>query len=65
MRLAPDSVTTQLVLGDTLREMGDMAQARVLYEKALALAKTIEPDFQIRSVPDIERRLNSLAKTQP
>lgn len=65
VRLAPDSVTTQLVLGDTLQDLGDTEQARVLYEKALELAKTIEPDFQTRSVPGIERRLNSLAKTQP
>jgi hypothetical protein len=60
VKLAPDSVTTQLVLGDTLQDMGDTEQARVLYEKALELAKTIEPDFQIRSVPGIERRLKSL-----
>jgi Dolichyl-phosphate-mannose-protein mannosyltransferase/Tetratricopeptide repeat len=65
VKLAPDSVTTQLVLGDTLLDMGDTEQARALYEKALELAKTIEPDFQIRSVPGIERRLKSLAKTQP
>ncbi|HZI49058.1 MAG TPA: tetratricopeptide repeat protein, partial [Pyrinomonadaceae bacterium] len=55
--LAPDSVQTQLALGDILSEMGDAQQARACYERALELAKTIEPEFQIRSVPDIERRL--------
>ena len=65
VRLAPDSVTTQLVLGDTLLEMGDIAQARESYEKALNLAKTIEPDFQIRSLPGIEGRLKSLATATP
>ena len=55
--LAPDSVQAQLVLGDVLREMGQAEQARVAYQKALELAKTIEPDFQIRSVPEIEQRL--------
>ncbi len=55
--LAPDSIQTQLALGDILREMGQPQQARPLYEKALALAKTIEPEFQIRSVPEIEQRI--------
>jgi tetratricopeptide (TPR) repeat protein len=62
--LAPDSVTTQLALGDVLGEMGQFEQARANYEKALELAKTIEPDFQIRSLPDIERRLQSLSNVR-
>src|SRR6185369_15287182 len=56
--LAPNAIQTQLALGDILREMGEVAQARRCYEKALELAKTIEPEFQIRSVPDIEQRLS-------
>jgi hypothetical protein len=40
--------------------MGQPQQARTNYEKALELAKTIEPEFQIRSLPDIEQRLQSL-----
>ena len=55
--LAPDSVQTQLALGDVLNEMGQPEQARACYEKALELAKTIEPEFQIRSIPGIEERL--------
>ncbi|HKS09037.1 MAG TPA: glycosyltransferase family 39 protein [Pyrinomonadaceae bacterium] len=55
--LAPDSIQTQLALGDILRELGQPQQARAAYEKALQLAKTIEPEFQIRSVPGIEERL--------
>lgn len=58
--LAPDSIQTQLALGDVLREMGQPQQARALYEKALALAKTIEPEFQTRHLPGIEERLQSL-----
>ncbi len=60
--LAPDSVQTQLAVGDILREMGQVEQARPIYEKALELAKTIEPEFQIRSIPYIEERLQSLNK---
>ena len=55
--LSPDSIHTQLALGDVLREMGQLEQARAIYERALELAKTIEPEFQIRSIPSIEQRL--------
>jgi 4-amino-4-deoxy-L-arabinose transferase-like glycosyltransferase len=58
--LAPDSIRTQLALGDILLEMGQPQQARASFEKALELAKTIEPEFQIRSLPDIEQRLQSV-----
>jgi len=58
--LAPDSIQTQLAVGDILREMGQPQQARPLYEKALQLASTIEPEFQIRSIPNIEQRIADL-----
>jgi hypothetical protein len=58
--LAPDSIRTQLALGDILLEMGQSQQARASYKKALELAKTIEPEFQIRSVPEIEQRLQAV-----
>ena len=57
LALSPDSIHTQLALGDVLREMGQLEQARAIYERALELAKTIEPEFQIRSIPSIEQRL--------
>lgn len=60
--LAPNSVNVQLMLGDVLAAMGQAAQARAAYEKALMLAKTIEPEFQIRSIPGIEGKLASTAK---
>jgi hypothetical protein len=58
--LAPDSINTQLALADILLELGQPQQARMRYEKALQLAKTIEPEFQIRSVPNIEQKLESV-----
>jgi tetratricopeptide (TPR) repeat protein len=63
--LAPDSINTQMALGDILLEMGQPQQARTCYEKALELAKTIEPEFQIRSVPTIEQKLSSVGNAKP
>lgn len=60
--LAPDAIQTQLEVGDIVLQMGQPEQARASFEKALTLAKTIEPEFQIRSVPYIEQRLLSLGK---
>jgi len=59
--LAPNAIQTQLALGDILLERGQSQQARTCYEKALGLAKTIEPEFQSRSLPSIEQRLQSIA----
>jgi len=56
--LAPNEVQTQLILGDVFDALGQVDQARAAYEKALVLAKTIEPEFQVRSLPGIEQRLN-------
>jgi tetratricopeptide (TPR) repeat protein len=55
--LAPEAVQTRMTLGDALAASGRTEEARAEYEKALSLAKTIEPEFQSRSVPDIERKL--------
>jgi len=58
--LAPESIQTNNALGDVLREMGQPQQARASYEKSLDLAKRIEPEFQTRSLPGIEERLQSV-----
>ena len=60
VELAPNSIHTQLAFGDILLEMGQPQQARASYEKALELAKTIEPEFQIRSLANIEQKLQSV-----
>lgn len=62
--LAPDSIQTQLAVGDILGEMGQTEEARARFEKALELARTIEPEFQIRSIPNIEQRLQSLVSPE-
>ena len=55
--LAPGAVQSLLILGDVLTELGRSAEASLAYEKALLSAKTIEPEFQIRSIPGIEQKL--------
>jgi len=62
--LSPDSIHTELALGDIFLELGQPKQARTHYEKALELAKTIEPEFQIRSIPNIEQKLHSVASVE-
>jgi len=58
--LAPNSVDTQLMLGDVLASMDQPGPARSAYTKALQLSQTIEPDFQTRRLPGIHQRLESL-----
>jgi 4-amino-4-deoxy-L-arabinose transferase-like glycosyltransferase len=62
--LAPNSVDAQFTLGDVLVAMGQTQRARSFYEKALVLAKTIEPDFQFRRVPGIEQKLKEVAAVE-
>jgi hypothetical protein len=60
--LAPDSIHTQMALGDILLAMGQPQQARASYQKALDLARTIEPEFQVRSISGIEAKLESTSR---
>lgn len=62
--LAPDSIHTQMALGDILLEMGQPQQARASYERALELAKTIEPEFQVRSIASIEAKIESTSQNR-
>lgn len=53
--LAPNAVQPQMMLGDVLEAMGQPEGARSAYQKALELARTVEPDFQVRSIPTSNR----------
>ena len=55
--LAPDAVRPNVVLGDILTAMQRPGEARVYYQKALTLAQTIEPAFQVGSVEDLRKKL--------
>jgi 4-amino-4-deoxy-L-arabinose transferase-like glycosyltransferase len=55
--LAPDAVRTNAMLGDVLAAMGRAEEARQSYQKALTLAKTVEPEFQVGWVDGLEKKL--------
>ena len=55
--LAPEAVKPNVVLGDILAAMQRPDEARASYQKALMLAKTIEPDFQVGWVRGLEEKL--------
>lgn len=55
--LAPDAVVPNVTLGDVLTELKRTAEARAFYQKALALAENVQPEFQKSWVPALQRRL--------
>ncbi len=57
--LAPNAVKPNAVLGDIFTAMRRPEEARLSYEKALTLAKTVEPDFQIGSISGLEKKITS------
>ena len=57
--LAPDSVTTQSALGDALTALNRPDDARPVYQRALEIAKTVEPEFQVSWIPTLEAKLAS------
>lgn len=57
LSLAPDAVKPNELMGDILAAGGKPEEARTYYEKALTLAKTIEPDFQIGLAKELQKKL--------
>ena len=55
--LWPNAVNPNVVLGDVLNAMGQSAEARASYKKALMLAQTVEPEFQVNWVGTIQGKL--------
>ena len=59
MTLGPRSVKAHVVLGDALTALDRPGEARAAYEKALALARTVEPEFQRGWAAFLEGKLAS------
>lgn len=57
--LNPDSVPAHALLGDILAAMQKPDEAKQSYEKALMLAKTIAPEFQVGWIPRLEAKLTT------
>jgi len=55
--LAPDAVNPNVVLGDILAALDRPQEARQSYARALTLAKTIEPEFQVGWVEHLQKKL--------
>jgi tetratricopeptide (TPR) repeat protein len=57
--LAPNAVKPNALVGDILTDMGRSREARPYYEKALQLATTVEPEFQVGWVDGLRQKLNA------
>ncbi len=55
--LAPNAVNPNVVFGDVLTALGRSGEARDSYKRALLLAQTVEPEFQVGWVEAIQQKL--------
>ena len=59
LALAPDAVKPNVLVGDVLVALKRPDEARPYYEKALTLAKAVEPEFQLGWVDSLEEKLHT------
>ncbi len=59
LALAPEAVKPNVLMGDILVALGRPQDARPFYQRALTLATTIEPEFQVGWVSDLEKKLQN------
>lgn len=62
--LAPDSAAVNQALGQMLDANGQVDRATDSYRKALAIAKSVQPEYQAARITQIERRL-ATGKPEP
>jgi tetratricopeptide (TPR) repeat protein len=55
--VAPDSLDALRLYGGLLQRLGRRDEARAVFEKALPIARTMEPSARAIWVPDLERRI--------
>jgi hypothetical protein len=56
----PDALQSQMVLGDVLTAMHHDAEARLAYERALAIVQTMEPQAKALRTKTVQRKLAQL-----
>lgn len=59
LALAPDAVKSNVLVGDVLVALKQSGEARPYYEKALMLAKSVEPEFQVGWVDSLQEKLKT------
>jgi tetratricopeptide (TPR) repeat protein len=57
--LAPDSAAVNDILGQAIEASGQPDDAARYYQKALTIAKSVEPGFQEAQIADLEKRLGA------
>jgi hypothetical protein len=62
--LAPDSAAVNQALGQMLDANGQVDQAMQYYQKALAIAKSVQPELQAARIAALKERI-SAGKTEP
>ena len=55
--LAPDSADVNTMLGEALDASGQTSDSTRYYQKALTIAKSVQPEFQAAMIADLEKRL--------
>jgi predicted negative regulator of RcsB-dependent stress response len=55
----PDALQAQMALGDTLAAMHRTAEANAAYEKALTIAKTMEPAISAEWIGRIQQKMHA------
>jgi 4-amino-4-deoxy-L-arabinose transferase-like glycosyltransferase len=60
----PDCVPSQVLLGDMMVMLKRPVEARAAYEKALTLAQTVEPNFQLQWIPILKQKLATVSDVQ-
>jgi hypothetical protein len=60
VELAPNAVAANIVLGDVWAAFNRKDEARAAYERALASAQTIHPEFQVGHIAGIQKKLADL-----
>jgi tetratricopeptide (TPR) repeat protein len=57
----PDCVSSRALLGDMMMSMKRPVEARAAYERALKLAQTVEPEFQLQWIPTLKQKLETVS----
>jgi tetratricopeptide (TPR) repeat protein len=55
--LAPNDVGSQVALGDVLTQLNRKDEAKLAYQRALTLAETVCPEFQIDWLQFIQKKI--------